>query len=278
MNILFVCTGNTCRSPLAEGYLKSKNISGINVLSAGFGAADIPVSVGSEMAMKKIGIDIGSHLSRTISSGLIDWADKIFCMSLSHIDMLLSMGAAKEKVFLLGHGIADPFMSDLSVYEDCRDEIIREIDLLFPLITVRKSYMSALDAEHIAELEKLCFSSPWSYDALKQSYQNGTTFFIAELNGEFAGYIGLNTVLDEGYITNIAVMPPFRKKGVAKALLKHTEDFAKSKKLAFISLEVRPTNAHALSLYSSFGFSEEGRRKNFYQNPTEDALILTKRF
>ncbi len=258
--------------------MKSKNIQGINVLSAGLGVGDIPVSRGSEAAMRETGIDISSHTSRTVSMQLTDWADKIFCMSASHREMLIALGVSENKVSVLGHGIADPYMSDLSAYRECRDEIIREIDLIFPIISIRKSTMSSTDAKNTAELEKLCFSAPWSSEALIESYKNGTTFFIAEADGVFAGYIGLNTVLDEGYITNVAVMPKLRGKGVAKALLAHTEDYARANGISFLSLEVRPSNLSALSLYEKQGFCEEGKRKNFYQCPTEDALILTKRF
>ncbi len=278
MNILFVCTGNTCRSPMAEGYLKHKKIKDINVKSAGIYADNEPVSENSRDVMDEIGINISSHLSCGITLDLLHWADKIFCMSPSHRSALLSAGVPCEKLFVLGLGILDPFGQDISVYRNCRDEIIREIDKIFSTVTVRKSEMKDADAIKIAELEKICFAEPWSSDALINSYKNGTNFFIAETDGKTAGYIGINTVIDEGYITNIAVFPEFRKKGVASALLSYTENFAKEKELSFITLEVRVSNTAAINLYIKSGFQNEGRRKNFYRSPTEDALILTKRF
>ncbi len=278
MNILFVCTGNTCRSPMAEGYLKHKKIKDINVKSAGIYADNEPVSQNSREIMSELGIDISSHMSYGITMDLLHWADKIFCMSPSHRNALLSVGVNPEKLFVLGLGILDPFGQDISVYRNCRDEIISEIDKLFSPITVRKSEMTDRDTEKIVELEKICFTEPWSRDALADSYKNGTHFFIAEVGCDTAGYIGINTVLDEGYITNIAVFPEFRKKGVATTLLAHIENFAKEKELSFITLEVRVSNTAAINLYRKSGFRDEGRRKNFYRKPNEDALILTKRF
>lgn len=277
MNILFVCTGNTCRSPMAEGYLKHKNKENITVKSAGIYADGSTVSKNSADVMREIGIDISSYCSVPLTKDLLDKADKIYCMSPSHLQ-ILSTVADSGKLFLLGNGISDPFGQDKSVYRHCRDEIIREIDLLFPDITVRRSKMDGEDARCIAELEKICFSAPWSATALNDSAKNGTHFFIAEANGNTAGYIGIDTVLDEGYITNVAVFPKYRKKGVASHLLSYTENFAKENKLSFITLEVRVSNSAAIKLYEKHGFKCEGQRKNFYINPTEDALILTKRF
>ncbi len=278
MKILFVCTGNTCRSPMAEGYLKSKNIKGIEVLSAGICADLSPISPNSNTALLEKGIDMSGHASRQITPEMVDDADKIICMSVSHKQMLLSLGVPDKKLLILGGGIADPYGADLDTYRLCRDDIFNAVDAIFSTTTVQKSDMTELDAKNIADLEKQIFSSPWSEAAIKESFENGTIFLIAEICGEFAGYCGLNTVLDEGYITNIAVKTEHRQKGVASALLKEVERLAQVKKLAFVSLEVRPSNLAAKSLYLKHGYKAVGERKNFYTAPNENALIMTKRF
>ena len=81
---------------------------------------------------------------------------------------------------------------------------------------------------------------------------------------------------DEGYITNVAVDPSRRRQGVAAQLLRVFDDFARANRLAFLTLEVRPSNQAAIALYQGFGFTEAGRRRNYYDLPKEDALILTK--
>ena len=111
-----------------------------------------------------------------------------------------------------------------------------------------------------------------------ESFVNGTKFFVATQNGEVLGYVGISCILDEGYITNIAVFEEHRKKGVGTALINRLFSLASDIKLDFISLEVRASNETAISLYTKLGFKQEGRRKNFYTAPTEDALIMTKRF
>ncbi|MEE1006469.1 MAG: ribosomal protein S18-alanine N-acetyltransferase [Acutalibacteraceae bacterium] len=281
MNILFVCTGNTCRSPMAEGYLRSKGIDGVTVSSRGLVADGSPVSPNSKTAMAEVGIDIAAHISRQITAGDINKADKIICLSPSHKSVLLSAGVPADKLFVLGNGISDPFGGDISVYRRCRDEIFTAVDKLIEDGFFGNIRIVSLEPRHIKEiarLEELCFSEPWSEEGILESYRLGTRFFVAEADRRIAGYIGIKAVIDEGYITNIAVFPELRRKGIAKALLNKVFEFAKEKELSFVSLEVRPSNTPAVSLYQKTGFKEEGRRKDFYRLPREDALIMTKRF
>lgn len=133
--------------------------------------------------------------------------------------------------------------------------------------------------DKLAELEKVCFSQPWSREALAEELENDSAyFFVAETDGEASGYVGLIITAGQSYITNIAVFPKFRRMGIAKKLFEKLFDIAEKYRLEFISLEVRPTNTAATALYSSLGFKEIGLRKHFYRNPTEDALIMTRFF
>ncbi len=274
MNILFVCTGNTCRSPIAEGYLRSKNIKNLNVSSCGIFTDGSSVSQNSATVMKEIGIDISCHISRQITKEDIENADRIICMSPSHKQTLESIGVTNAEI--LGKGISDPYGCSLEIYRLCRDQIINEIDKLFPNLTV-----SPIEYHHIkeiAKLEKECFSLPWSEQTIEDAYKTGTRFFVAEKDNSVLGYVGISAILDEGYITNIAVFPEHRQKGVASALMNSLFEFTKENGLSFISLEVRESNNAAILLYKKFGFKTEGKRKNFYSAPQEDALIMTKRF
>ncbi len=280
MNILFVCTGNTCRSPMAERYLESKAIPDLRVESRGISAAGVPVSKNAITVMAEKGIDLSGDVSAPLTAKDLIWADKILYMSPSHYTVL-RLYAPKEKLFILGGGISDPFGGDEKTYRQCRDEIFSAIDALanrgfFVETVVTKADQG--DIKAIVSLEKECFSTPWSEKVLKEALENGTRLFTAKRGKSTVGYIGINTILDEGYITNIAVTESERQKGVGTALLNRVFAHARDNKLAFVSLEVRPSNKNAISLYTALGFKEEGKRKDFYENPKEDALILTKRF
>lgn len=280
MNILFVCTGNTCRSPMAEGYLESKNLPDLKIESRGFSDEGAPVSENSQKVMEEKGIDISFHKSRRLDLSDIGWADKIIYMSESH-KTLLSLYAPGNKLLMLGNGISDPYGGDEEEYRKCRDEIFREIDILIENGFFSTMYVTSVKREHmkeIAKLEKVCFSTPWSEETLLDAYRTGTKFFVAEKGDKVLGYIGINSFIDEGYITNVAVFPEYRRQGVGKALLERVFSLALDEGLGFVSLEVRESNSPAITLYESLGFKEEGKRKNFYTDPTEDALILTKRF
>ena len=140
-----------------------------------------------------------------------------------------------------------------------------------------------MNADHLEELERLeriCFSRPWSKRMLGEELENQcAAFLVAEdENGTVLGYAGLLVMLDEGYITNVAVFPEYRRLGVAAKIIEVYMNFAAANGLAFLTLEVRPSNEAAIALYRRFGFEEVGRRKNYYDLPKEDALILTRYF
>lgn len=281
MNILFICTGNTCRSPMAEGYLKAKAIKNTTVFSRGLAVDGSKVTENSMKAMAQIGIDIADHISSQITFDDIVKADKIICLGVSHKNALLNIGVSEEKLFVLGDGINDPYGCDLQVYCDCRDQITKEIDELIKIDFFSEISVIPAEESHfeeIARLEEICFSSPWSKDALLESFNMGTKFFVAQKDNRVLGYLGIKPVLDEGYITNVAVFPEFRGQGLGKALVKKVLEYAEENNFSFVTLEVRKSNERAISLYTSFGFKLEGERKNFYSNPTENGLIMTKRF
>ena len=136
--------------------------------------------------------------------------------------------------------------------------------------------MSSSHIEEIAKLEKECFSSPWSEEGLKTELDNSfARFFVVICNGDVAGYIGSHNILGEVYITNVAVFSDFRRNGVGKELVEFLVNQMKSENADFVTLEVRKSNANAISLYEKCGFEKVGERKDFYEKPREDAVLMT---
>ena len=139
------------------------------------------------------------------------------------------------------------------------------------------SKMEEIHVRGISEIEKECFSSPWSESGIRSELDNpNARFFVAENDGIVIGYAGMHTVCGECYIANIAVRQAYRKNGIASALLMKLEETAKNENGEFITLEVRRSNENAIRLYSRMGYSNVGVRKNFYSKPTEDAVLMTK--
>lgn len=139
-----------------------------------------------------------------------------------------------------------------------------------------------MDRSHIpqiAALEKACFSMPWNETMLENALFDPQASFIAaeDDEGNILGYAGLHAVLDEGYIDNVAVAPDARRHGVASALLDVFCRFG-AVNLAFLTLEVRKSNAAAIALYEKHGFRLAGLRPGYYQHPREDAVIMTREF
>ena len=138
--------------------------------------------------------------------------------------------------------------------------------------------MNADHLESLERLERICFSRPWSRKMLAEELENQcAAFLVAEdaVTGNVLGYAGLLVAADEGYITNVAVFPEQRRRGIAGQLLQVFLNFAEANRLAFLTLEVRASNAPAIALYRKHGFQTVGQRRNYYQKPDEDALLMT---
>lgn len=139
-------------------------------------------------------------------------------------------------------------------------------------------HIKAMTSEHISsvyEIEKICFSHPWSADDLASQLELETShFLVALVDDTVAGYMGLQIFSGEGYVTNVAVLPEYRGMGIAKALIKKQLE----NDMSFITLEVRESNTPAISLYDKMGFKNVGIRPHFYSDPDENAIIMTKEF
>ena len=137
--------------------------------------------------------------------------------------------------------------------------------------------MNATHVPQIAELEKLCFSDPWSEKSIETELSCRLSVWLVALEGEqVVGYVGSQTVIDESDMMNIAVHPDFRRRGIAEALVAELEAALRQRGSRALTLEVRDSNAPAIALYEKLGFAQVGLRKNYYRNPKEDARILRK--
>jgi ribosomal-protein-alanine N-acetyltransferase len=137
--------------------------------------------------------------------------------------------------------------------------------------------MNATHVSQIAELEKLCFSDPWSEKSIETELSCRLSVWLVALEGEqVVGYVGSQTVIDESDMMNIAVHPDFRRRGIAEALVAELEAALRQRGSRALTLEVRDSNAPAIALYEKLGFAQVGLRKNYYRNPKEDARILRK--
>jgi len=130
------------------------------------------------------------------------------------------------------------------------------------------------------EIETVSFPAPWS----KESYlydlgENKLSYYVGcFLEGKLLGYAGVWIILDEGHISNVAVHPDYRRKGIAEKLVMELVEALKKRDSRCLTLEVRASNEPARALYEKLGFVQVGLRKNYYRNPREDALILRKEF
>ena len=130
--------------------------------------------------------------------------------------------------------------------------------------------------EGVAILERLCFAEPWSAKALELLLGDGAFALVCTKGDDVVAYGGMLTVLDEGQITNIAVHPDYRRCGLGRRVLTEVLNEAERRGLSEISLEVRASNLAAIALYEQTGFVCVGRRRGFYRQPTEDAMVMIR--
>jgi ribosomal-protein-alanine N-acetyltransferase len=137
--------------------------------------------------------------------------------------------------------------------------------------------MNHSHVEAIAELEKVCFSDPWSAATIAAELNNPLSAWLVAMDGEnLVGYVGSQTVLGEGDMMNLAVSPKCRRMGVGEGLVNALVAVLNEKGATRLALEVRASNEPAIALYTKLGFVVAGRRPNYYRNPKEDALIMRK--
>lgn len=138
--------------------------------------------------------------------------------------------------------------------------------------------MTDRDVCFVAEIESRCFSDPWSKESIKQGLdQEFDTYLVLEEAGRLCGYCVFRIIAGEGELLRIAVLPEYRGRGLSKKLMDSMAEYSRKKKAEAMSLEVRRSNEKARNLYESYGFSVESVRKDYYRNPTEDALIMWNR-
>ena len=139
--------------------------------------------------------------------------------------------------------------------------------------------MNDTHVPQVAQLEKLCFSDPWSEKSIASELSCRLSLWLVALEGDkVVGYVGSQTVIDETDMMNIAVHPDYRRRGIAHSLIECLILELKNRGSSSLTLEVRASNAPAVTLYEKLGFEQIGLRKNYYRNPKEDALILRKAF
>ena len=130
------------------------------------------------------------------------------------------------------------------------------------------------DLKEIAEIERLCFFEPWSESSLELLLRDSNFGVAAVCGGRVAGYVGVISAIPEGEITNVAVHPDFRRKGIGFEILEFLKKEASNRGIDSLYLEVRRSNEAAQGLYNKVGFCVIGERKGFYKNPKEDAVLM----
>ncbi|MGN1155236.1 MAG: ribosomal protein S18-alanine N-acetyltransferase [Agathobacter sp.] len=134
--------------------------------------------------------------------------------------------------------------------------------------------MTFEDVKSVAQIEAECFSMPWSETGFEDSLAREDTVFLVCVDEGVVGYIGMYLSFEEGEITNVAVTPSYRQRGCGNLLIEAVKKEAKARNAECVILEVRVSNEPAISLYKKNGFEEIGIRKNFYEHPKEDAIIM----
>jgi len=223
---------------------------------------------------------VSHHKSQPATPELLAEVDLIICLAAGHV-LQAAQHVPPAKLRVLGGGVADPFGGSLENYHACAAQINAALPSLLPdihckaqIIPTEESHLPA-----IAQLEREVFTPPASEAKLHEKLNLDTCRMLtALLNSEAAGFIIVDEIAGEAFIDDLAVFPAYQRQGIASALLGQAEVGAILRGCPKIHLEVRESNTPARTLYEARGYQQVGRRKNFYQNPTEDAILYTLEF
>ncbi len=134
------------------------------------------------------------------------------------------------------------------------------------------------DIDQLMTIERICFALPWSKASLEKELTNELAYYqVVEVSGKIAAYMGMWRIIDECHITNLAVLPEYRNKGLGSMLIEKMIEICRSSEISYMTLEVRVSNEPAINLYTKYGFVAAGKRPNYYVKPVEDALIMWRK-
>jgi len=275
MNILFLCTGNTCRSPMAAALFS--RMAHVDTESAGLYAAEGQPAAAHMLALaEEYHVNINGHRSRLVSFEMLEQAEFIVCLSAAHA-MRVKDHAAHEKIRVLGGGIADPFGGSLEEYRACAEEMNAAMpslrkDIFCPcrMVPAREEHLPAFVA-----LQRAVFCPPASEERLRERLEAPRAHTLTALLGdEVAGYISVDEISGEAFVDDVAVFPKYQRRGVGSALLARAEAGAILRGCEKIHLEARE-HSPARALYAARGYREVGRRKDMYESPIEDGILMT---
>lgn len=289
-SIIFIDDDDCSLAPAAREFF-SRKCPGTRCASAGLFAAGETLDPGCAAAMS-LGADISAHEPQLLSRELFDGHTAAVCMTLAQTDELFDRWPGCEsKVICLGE--ADIFRPRLKIgWKKTLQRLLEAADELAQLAQPEKTeepkgtegdiIRLAPDSpgellDDIARLERENFSAPWSREMLERAIGSDRNIFLACVSdGRVRGYIGGLLVIDELEIYNLAVEPTARRRGLGRELTQRLFAQAAAAGARRISLEVRQGNAPAIALYEALGFEIAGRRKNYYEKPREDALIMQR--
>lgn len=296
--ILFVCTGNTCRSPMCAALFNKKysENTSLHAISAGLFADGSPISRNAVTALHEAAIssdannDYANHISRTVAEEDIASASHVYGVTPSHaMQLMMRFPEYKDKISALPLPISDPFGSDVDGYKSCLSDIDAALALLFDSsadssddtqessgISVKKATDAMFD--DILALENEAFSCPWSAQSFREAFEsdNITIYSAHTSDGKLCGFACLMVIDYEAELLNIAVAKAQRRQGIGDMLMRHLIGEAEKKNVTDIFLEVRQSNEAAQKLYEKHGFEALGVRKKYYTSPVEDAVVMRK--
>lgn len=282
IKVLFVCTMNTARSVMAEMILKKYGGDKFISSSAGiFTTGFTPMEPFAYQTLLKEGVGaniLNDFYSRKVKREYIEENDIVVGITPEHMQALKEKYPEyADKITTFNSPVENPW-DDEDSYERCFESIKENVLKMFSLndksITVRE--MDASGASQSAVLEEECFSNPWTLEEYEKArISDDHICLCGYVNAEYAGFVMAYHVLDEGHLLDIAVRPKFRRCGVAEALIKELSDRLLKIGVICVMLEVREKNIPARSLYSKLGFIDVGKRKNYYKDPQDDAVLCT---